>query len=169
MNSNRIIMVNSYLTFMLGNEKFAVPASTAISILEMCPITELPKMPNYLKGIINLRGKILPIIDLKLKMGMPETARTKNTCIVVVDIFVNGESVLFGAIVDAVMAVVEFSNSDIANLPSLGSKYRSEFISGVINIDESFIIILDLDSIVTLDEIIEIKENVDGAEVESAD
>lgn len=162
-------MVNSYLTFMLGNEKFAVPASTAISILEMCPITELPKMPNYLKGIINLRGKILPIIDLKLKMGMPETARTKNTCIVVVDIFVNGESVLFGAIVDAVMAVVEFSNSDIANLPSLGSKYRSEFISGVINIDESFIIILDLDSIVTLDEIIEIKENVDGAEVESAD
>ncbi len=148
--------IKSYLTFRLGNEEFAAHVSKVLNILEMTPITKVPKAPVYLKGVINLRGAVLPVIDARLKFGMPEAEYTNNTCIIVLDIDVDGESVHVGAIVDSVQAVLEIDNSQIMPLPTLGSRYKSEFIIGMAKIDERFIIILNMDAVFSIDEITEI-------------
>lgn len=149
-NKNQI---KSYLTFKLGNEEFAAHVSKVLNILEMTPITKVPKAPDYLKGVINLRGAVLPVIDTRIKFGMPETEYTNNTCIIVLDIDVDGESVHVGAIVDSVQAVLEIDNNQIMPLPTLGSRYKSEFIIGMAKVDERFIIILNMDAIFSVDEI----------------
>lgn len=162
MQENNLSIINSYLSFKLGDEVFAAHASKVLNILEMCKITEVPKAPEYMKGIINLRGTVLPIIDLRLKLGMPPTEKTASTCIIVLDVSVGVESVLVGAIVDAVQAVLEFEKSTILPPPNIGSKYRSEFIVGVADIDNTFIMVLDMDEIFTFEEIAEVKTNVDS-------
>ncbi|MBP7170934.1 MAG: chemotaxis protein CheW [Bacteroidales bacterium] len=155
-NKNQI---KSYLTFKLGNEEFAAHVSKVLNILEMAPITKVPKAPEYLKGVINLRGAVLPVIDTRIKFGMPETEYTNNTCIIVLDIDVDGESVHVGAIVDSVQAVLEIDNNQIMPLPTLGSRYKSEFIIGMAKVDERFIIILNMDAIFTVDEITSIVDS----------
>ena len=155
-NKNQI---KSYLTFKLGNEEFAAHVSKVLNILEMTPITKVPKAPDYLKGVINLRGAVLPVIDTRIKFGMPETEYTNNTCIIVLDIDVDGESVHVGAIVDSVQAVLEIDNNQIMPLPTLGSRYKSEFIIGMAKVDERFIIILNMDAIFTVDEITSIVDS----------
>lgn len=149
-NKNQI---KSYLTFKLGNEEFAAHVSKVLNILEMTPITKVPKAPEYLKGVINLRGAVLPVIDARIKFGMPETEYTNNTCIIVLDIDVDGESVHVGAIVDSVQAVLEIDSSQIMPLPTLGSRYKSEFIIGMAKVEERFIIILNMDAVFSIDEI----------------
>ncbi len=152
-NKNQI---KSYLTFKLGNEEFAAHVSKVLNILEMTPITKVPKAPDYMKGVINLRGAVLPVIDARIKFGMPETEYTNNTCIIVLDIDVDGESVHVGAIVDSVQAVLEIDNNQIMPLPSLGSRYKSEFIIGMAKVEDRFIIILNMDAVFSVDEITEI-------------
>lgn len=155
-NKNQI---KSYLTFKLGNEEFAAHVSKVLNILEMTSITKVPKAPDYLKGVINLRGAVLPVIDTRIKFGMPETEYTNNTCIIVLDIDVDGESVHVGAIVDSVQAVLEIDNNQIMPLPTLGSRYKSEFIIGMAKVDERFIIILNMDAIFSVDEITSIVDS----------
>lgn len=155
-NKNQI---KSYLTFKLGNEEFAAHVSKVLNILEMTPITKVPKAPDYMKGVINLRGAVLPVIDTRIKFGMPETEYTNNTCIIVLDIDVDGESVHIGAIVDSVQAVLEIDNSQIMPLPTLGSRYKSEFIIGMAKVEERFIIILNMDAIFSVDEITSIVDS----------
>ncbi|MDI3528074.1 MAG: purine-binding chemotaxis protein CheW [Tenuifilum sp.] len=152
-NKNQI---KSYLTFKLGTEEFAAHVSKVLNILEMTPITKVPKAPEYLKGVINLRGAVLPVIDARIKFGMPEAEYTNNTCIIVLDIDVDGESVHVGAIVDSVQAVVEIDNSQIMPLPTLGSRYKSEFIIGMAKIDDRFVIILNMDAVFSTDDITQI-------------
>jgi purine-binding chemotaxis protein CheW len=159
MKENNSTIIDSYLSFKLGDDLFAANAGKVLNILEMCKITEIPKAPDYMKGIINLRGKVLPVIDLRLKLGMSQTAITANTCIIVFDILIDGESVLVGAMIDAVQAVLEFDKSEINPPPSIGSKYRSDFIIGVTKINDSFIMILDMDTILTVDESFVLSEN----------
>jgi purine-binding chemotaxis protein CheW len=118
--------------------------------------------PSYIKGIINLRGTVLPVIDLRLKLGMPAFQKTANTCIIVLDITIDKDPVQIGAIVDSVQAVHEIDKSVILAPPSIGSKYRSEFIVGVANINDSFIMVLDMDSIFSLDEIADFQNQIDN-------
>lgn len=164
MNEKNTANINSYLSFKLGDEVFAANAGKVLNILEMCKLTEVPKAPEYMKGIINLRGTVLPIIDLRLKLGMSQTEKTANTCIIVLDIQISNESVLVGAIVDAVQAVIEFDKSEIMPPPSIGSKYRSDFIIGVTNINDSFTMVLDMDAIFSADEMSILKDKVDEVE-----
>jgi purine-binding chemotaxis protein CheW len=156
----RNTILNSYLSFRLGEEHFAANASKVINILEMCSITAIPKAPEYMKGIINLRGAVLPVIDLRQKLGMTPYTKTPNTCIIVLDITIENESILVGAIVDAVNAVIEIDKEKLMETPSIGGKYKSEFILGIANINEEFIMALDVDAIFTHDEIIEVKNQV---------
>ncbi|MFP4556134.1 MAG: chemotaxis protein CheW [Bacteroidales bacterium] len=155
-------ILDSYLSFKLGEEIFAANAGKVINILEMCPITEVPKSPEYMKGIINLRGTVLPVVDLRLKLGMSSIETSVTTCIIVLDITIENESVLVGAIVDAVKAVVEFNSEEMMPPPSIGSKYKSDFITGVVNKDDEFIMVLDMDAIFTSDEILEVKATTEG-------
>lgn len=145
--------IKSYLTFELGGEIFACHVNKLLHILEIPNITEVPGAPAYMKGIIDLRGKVLPVIDTKVKMGMPPVEFTKDTCIVVMDINLDEDSLLVGVLVDRVLEVLEFNNDEILPPPNLGHKYRSEFITGIVNRNNQFIMIIDIDTVFSLDEI----------------
>ena len=153
MSSGREVKINSYLTFKLGEEEFAAHVGKVLNILEMTKITEVPKSPDYMKGVINLRGSVLPVIDTRIKFGMTPTEYTPNTCIVVMDIDMDGDSIHVGALVDSVQAVLEIEDTQILPPHSIGHKYRSEFIEGVANINDSFIMILNMDEVFSSEEV----------------
>lgn len=151
--------INSYLTFKLGEETFGANVAKVLNILEMTKITKVPKSPPYMKGVINLRGAVLPLIDTRIKFDMPETEYTPNTCILVLDIDLNGEPVHVGALVDSVQEVIEIDDSQIQPPPSIGSKYRSEFIEGMAKINEEFIMLLNMDLIFSTSELSLLKDS----------
>ncbi len=157
--------INSYLSFKLGEEEFAAHVSKVLNILEMTKVTEVPKAPPYMKGVINLRGTVLPVVDTRIKFGMSATVNTTNTCIIVLDIQLDGESIQVGALVDAVQAVLEFDKDKILPPPSIGSKYKSEFIEGVVNINEKFIMILDMDAVFSCNELSSMQDQTKETEL----
>ncbi len=143
----------SYLSFKLGEEEYAIHVRKVLNILEMTKITKVPQAPVYMKGVINLRGMVLPVIDTRLKFSMPATVETEKTCIVVMDLHFDGELVHVGALVDEVMAVLEIENDQIEGPPSIGNRYKSDFITGVARIEDKFIMILDMEKVFSLDEL----------------
>ena len=147
---------NSYLTFKLGDEEFGAHVSQVLNILEMTKITQVPKTPEYMKGVINLRGSVLPVIDSRLKFGLPEREYTSNTCIVVMDLDMNGDTVNIGAIVDEVLSVIEIEDHQIEPPPSIGNQYKSEFIYGMAKVEENFVMLLDMQKVLSSEEIAEI-------------
>ncbi|MBU8893109.1 MAG: chemotaxis protein CheW [Bacteroidales bacterium] len=152
------LTLNSYLSFKLGKETFASNVSKVLNILEMMKITKVPKSPSYMKGVINLRGDVLPLVDTRLKFGMPQTEISTNTCILVLNVEVDGESINIGALVDFVQEVLELGESDIQPPPNIGSKYKSEFIYGMVKSGEEFIMLLDMDKVFSVDDIVSLKE-----------
>jgi purine-binding chemotaxis protein CheW len=151
--------INSYLTFKLGDEFFATNVSKVLNILEMTKVTKVPKAPGYMKGVINLRGSVLPLVDTRIKFEMTETVYTPNTCILVLDILLNNESVHVGALVDSVQEVVEIDDKAIQPAPSIGTRYRTEFIEGVAKINEEFVMILNMDLIFSTEDLSILKES----------
>lgn len=164
MNQENLSKINSYLSFKLGDEEFAAHVGKVLNILEMTKITEVPKAPEYMKGVINLRGTVLPVIDTRIKFGMTATVYTTNTCIIVLDIEMDGETIQVGALVDAVQAVLEIDKNQIMPPPSIGSKYKSEFIEGVANVDEKFIMILNMDAVFSSDELTSLRNKTEETE-----
>lgn len=160
--TNTKTSLNSYLSFKLGEEVFAANVGKVLNILEIPKITKVPKAPEYMKGVINLRGTVLPLVDTRIKFGMKPTEFGTNTCILVLDIDFDGESVHVGALVDAVQEVLEINDNEVGPPPSIGSKYKSEFIHGVAKKDEDFIMLLDMDLIFTNDELKVLKESSDN-------
>ena len=159
--------IKSYLTFRLGHEVFACHVNKLLSILEIPKITDVPGAPKYMKGIIDLRGKVLPVIDAKIKLNMPAIEFTKDTCIVVMDIVLDNDNLLVGVLVDAVLEVMEFDKDKILPAPNLGSKYHSDFINGIVKKEDRFIMLLDIDMVFSLDEIDFLKGSVEDGELES--
>lgn len=159
--SETVKKLNSYLTFKLGEELFAANVGKVLNILEMTKVTKVPKAPPYMKGVINLRGSVLPLIDTKIKFDMGETEFSTNTCILVLDINMNGDSVHVGALVDYVQEVIELDESQLQPPPSIGSRYKSEFIEGMAKVAENFIMILNMDLIFSTDELSILKESAD--------
>lgn len=156
------IKINSYLSFKLGDEIFASNVSKVINILELIKITKVPRAPDYMKGVINLRGTVLPVIDTRLKFGMEPIQFTKNTCILVLSVDVENETLNVGALVDSVQEVLEIDDSMILPPPSIGVKYKSKFIDGMYKFnDEQFIMILNMDKIISADELVMLKETSD--------
>ena len=164
MTTESINKVNSYLSFHLGEEEFAAHVGKVLNILEMTKITEVPKAPEYMKGVINLRGAVLPVIDTRIKFGMTPTEYTNNTCIVVLEVEMEGDIVQVGALVDSVQAVLEIEEAQIQPPPSIGSKYKSEFIDGMAKVNEKFIMLLDMEKVFSSDEIISLKEKTGEGE-----
>ncbi len=143
----------SFLSFKLGEEVFAVHVNEVLNILEMTKITSIPKAPKYLKGVINLRGLVLPIVDARLKFNMDEQEYTTNTCIIVMDLDVKGELMHVGFIVDQVLEVLELDDSQVEPAPSLGTNYKAEFITGMAKIGDGFVMLLNMEKIFSLDEL----------------
>ena len=157
MNDINELKTESYLTFKLAKENFAINVRSVLSILEVEKITVVPKAPYYMKGIINLRGSVLPIIDIRLKFAMEPIEITSNTSILVLDVIIENASVKVGILVDGVEEVVEISKDQIKEPPSIGSKYQSEFIYGMAKLEEEFLMLVDMDKVFSVDEIIDLK------------
>jgi len=153
--------INSYLTFKLGEEEFAAHVSKVLSIMEMVKITKVPKSPEYMQGVINLRGQVLPVVDTRIKFGMSPTEFTKNTCIVVMEVEVNDEYVQVGTLVDSVQEVLEITDDQIQPPPSIGSKYKSEFISGMAKLEDKFIMILDMNKVFSAEEMMNVQASTE--------
>lgn len=147
-----------YLSFELGDELFAADVAKVLEILEVPKITRVPKSPGYLRGVINLRGSVLPVIDTRIRFGLPFQPDTVSTCIVVLTIRMENENLVLGALVDGVREVIEISPEQIKPAPSIGVKYRSEFIEGMVKIDEQFLMLLNLDKVFSSDELVSVQE-----------
>jgi purine-binding chemotaxis protein CheW len=151
-------MINSFLSFQVGTEIFASNVSNVINILEMTKITKVPKSPEYMKGVINLRGNVLPVIDTRLKFGLPEAEYTTNTCILVLEIVSRNELLRLGAIVDNVQEVLEIHDNEIMPPPSIGTKYKTDLLTGMAKKDDHFIMILDVNKVFADNDVVNLKE-----------
>jgi len=136
-----------YLTFTLAEEVFAVDVARVREILEMPGITKVPQVPDFMRGVINLRGCVVPVIDLRLKFGMQETAQTVNTCIIVVEVLMDDENIVLGALADSVQEVIEMEPSQIEAAPHIGTHLKTEFLKGMGKHNEHFVMILDIDKV----------------------
>lgn len=154
---------NQYLTFTLDNEQYAIGVAKVREVLEHTKITKLPRTAEFMKGIINLRGAGVPVIDLRLKFGLPETPITKDTSIIVMEVDSLDGTVVVGALADAVHEVVEIDEKSVEPAPRFGTRLAAEYIKGVGKKDDLFIIILDIDRIFNAEEI-----NAIAAEKESS-
>jgi purine-binding chemotaxis protein CheW len=146
-------IITSYLSFRIGKEMFAADVGKVLEILELCPITRVPHAPDYMRGVINLRGKVLPVLDSRIKFGIEVSQDNQDTCIVVLDVAMDGESLQLGALVDSVEEVLELAANVIEPPPSLGSRFNPEYMLGMVKRDESFIMILDVDKVFSDEEL----------------
>jgi purine-binding chemotaxis protein CheW len=137
----------SFLSFRLGEEHFTIPVMKIMEILEVPKITKVPQCPNFLVGVINLRGAVLPVIDTRIKFGMSQINYTINTCILVLSIDVNEETLVVGALVDSVSEVFELNESKIKPTPAIATKYRADYIQGMIQEDDHFMMVLNIDKV----------------------
>lgn len=153
-DENNKINKQTYLSFNIGGEVFCVNTNKVLNIIELPKIVKIPQSPDYMLGILNLRGEVLPVIDSRIKFGIPVTEYTLNTNIVVMDILMNEEFIHIGVLVDAALEVFEVSDESILPLPGLGNKFRSEFIKGVIKLGENFVMLIDMDKALTSDELV---------------
>ena len=142
-----------YLTFKLGEEVFALEVTNVREILEFIPVTKVPRTPDFMTGVINLRGSVVPVTDMRLKFGMSETEKTVNTCIIVVEVDMDGDTALLGALVDSVQEVFELEPEQIEQPPRLGLGMKTDFIKGMGKRDNQFVIILDIDKVFSMDEL----------------
>ena len=142
-----------YVTFSLGSELFAVAVSRTREILSLTPVTKVPQTPDYLLGVINLRGQVVPVVDMRLKLGLPAGVENEDTCIIVVEVQIDGETIVVGAQADAVREVLEIRTDQIEPPPRLGTRLKTEFITGMGKIDEQFLILLNIDRIFNSDEL----------------
>jgi purine-binding chemotaxis protein CheW len=142
-----------YLTFVLGAETFAIGIMAIKEIIEYASLTEVPMMPAYVRGVINLRGAVVPVLDLPVRFGKEASAVTKRTCIVIIEVMLGSERHVLGLVVDAVNAVLDVPSSDIEPPPAFGASIRTEFIRGMVKVNSKFVILLDVDHALAADEL----------------
>ena len=142
-----------YLTYKLGAEVFALDISKVREVLDFTTVTKVPRTPDFMRGVINLRGSVVPVVDLRLKFGMSATEKTVNTCVIIVEVAVDGETTVLGALADSVQEVIDLAQGQIEPAPKIGTKLNTDFIKGMGKQDERFIIILDIDKVFSVDEL----------------
>jgi purine-binding chemotaxis protein CheW len=152
MSVTEITETRQYLTFRLGDEVFAIDVAKVREVLDFTSITKIPRTPDFMSGVINLRGNVVPVVDLRLCFEMSKTEKTVNTCIVVVEMVVDGESNVIGALADSVEEVIDLEPEHIQPPPRIGIKIRTDFIKGMGKRDTQLIMILDIDRVFSNEE-----------------
>lgn len=153
MNEEISKTMSQYLTFTLDKELYAMDIAKVREVLEYTDITRVPRTPEFLRGVINVRGRAVPVVDMRLKFGLSKTEPTVNTCIIIIEVDVDGESTILGALADSVQEVFDLEPDQIEPAPRLGTRIKTEFIEGMGKSDEQFIIILNIDKIFSADEL----------------
>ncbi len=148
---------NQYLTFTLNKDIYALDIASVREVLELTPITRIPRTPKFMRGVINLRGHAVPVVDMRLKFGMSRTEDTINTCIIIVEVSFDGESTVMGALADSVREVIELTENMIEEPPRMGTTIKTEFIRGMGKQDDDFVIILDINKILSVEELAMLK------------
>ena len=151
----QVVESRQYLTFLLGGEMFSIDILCIKEIIWYAGLTEVPMMPACIRGVINLRGAVVPVMDLSTRFGKPVTPLSKSTCIVIIDVAEQGESSgqSMGVVVDAVQAVLEIPSSEIEPAPTFGAKIRSDFIEGIGKVNGKFVILLNVRQVLSRSEI----------------
>ena len=144
--------VQQYLTFMIGNEECAINLLKAREIIEYDVVTEVPKTPTWIRGVINLRGAVVPVVDLGLKFGMEKRPVTKTTCIVIVDGQMEEQSTLMGVMADAVSQVIDIAAGDVQEVPAFGARIQLDYLQGMARLGKKFVLLLDIGKVLSADE-----------------
>jgi len=158
MSTTGITETTQYLTYKLEDEIFAVDVAKVREILDFTPATKVPGTPEFMRGVINVRGNVVPVVDMRLKFGLTKTEKIVDTCIVVMEIIVDEDTTVLGALVDSVQEVFEIEASHIEPPPRMGTRWRTEFIKGIGKRNDELIIILDIDRVFSSSELGAIQE-----------
>jgi len=142
-----------YLTFKLGEEMFALNIAKVREVLDFTTVTRVPRTPDFMRGVINLRGSVVPVVDLRRKFNMAISENTVNTCIIISEVTVDGDTTVLGCLADSVQEVIDLGPEHIAPAPRIGTKLRTEFIKGMGKQNDRFVIILDIDKVFSVDEL----------------
>ena len=148
-----------YLTFFLGNEDYGIPILQVKEIIGMMDITQVPKTHEFIKGIINLRGKIIPIMDLRLKFSMEVKEYTERTCIIVVEVLINKLVRQMGIVVDTVSEVLNIEDKEIESALDYGANVEGDFLTGIGKVKDRVVMLLNIDKIINYEEMIKLLEN----------
>jgi purine-binding chemotaxis protein CheW len=153
MTVESIAETTQFLTFKLDEELFALDISKVREVLDFTTITKVPQTPDYMRGVINLRGSVVPVVDMRVKFGMQEAERTVNTCIIIVEVDMESENVVMGVIADAVQEVLDLEPEQVEPPPKIGTKLNSDFIRGMGKVNDRFLMILDIDRVFSCDDL----------------
>ena len=153
MSTSEITETRQYLTFKLGNEIFATDVAKVREVLDFTKITEIPRTPDFMSGVINLRGSVVPVVDMRLCLEMSKTERTTNTCIVVLEVLLDNEALVIGALADSVEEVIDLEPDQIRQAPKIGTQIQTDFLKGMGRRDDQFIMILDIDRVFSVEEV----------------
>lgn len=149
---------SQYLTFRLDAEMFAMRLSQTREVIEYGGVTQVPLMPNFLAGVLNLRGEVVPIIDLALRLGRKSIKINRRTCVIIVEVDHEEQRFTLGLLADAVSEVCEIAQTDIEAAPSFGANVRAEFIAGIAKIEGQFVVLLDADRTLSIKELANLVE-----------
>jgi purine-binding chemotaxis protein CheW len=158
MSVSEITETRQYLTFKLGNEVFATEVAKVREVLDFTTITEIPRTPEFMSGVINLRGSVVPVVDLRLCLEMSKTEKTRNTCIVVVEVLMDNESTVIGALADSVEEVIDLEPDQIQPAPKIGTHIRTDFIKGMGKRENQFVMILDIDRVFSAEDLAAVRQ-----------
>ena len=152
-NETNTTNANQYLTFILNGEVFGIATDRVLEVLDYTDITPVPQTPDFMCGVINLRGSIVPVVDMHRKFGLPASERTVNSCIIIVSATVDGEQTSIGAVADSVREVLDLDPATIEDTPRMGTRLNTEFIRGVGKHNEEFILLLNIDTIFSAEQL----------------
>lgn len=158
MSSDGIMETDQYLTFKLDNEIYALNISHVREVLDYTKITRVPRMPEFMCGVINLRGGVVPVVDLRIKFGMAEKEKTVDTCIIIIEITIGEEQTLLGIMADSVQEVMNLEPDQIQPPPKIGTRLKTEFIRGMGKKNDEFIIILECDKVFSSEELVVVQD-----------
>ena len=158
MSVSSITETSQYLTFELEDEVFALDIAKVREVLDFTSIAKVPQTPDFMLGVINLRGTVVPVVDMRLKFAMTRAETTVNTCIIIVEIEIDGENTVLGALVDSVQEVMDLDPDQIEPAPRIGTRLNTKFIKGMGKRDNHFIIIMDIDKIFSTDELTMVRD-----------
>src|SRR5262245_48128495 len=143
-----------YLTFFLGDEQYAVGVLTVKEIIEYGVVTRVPTTPPYIRGVINLRGSVVPVVDLSVKFGFEPCPLSRRTCIIIMETTLRGERATMGVVADSVSQVIQFAEQDIEQAPAFGSRVRMEYLEGMAKMGSKFVLILNMNEVFATDDVV---------------
>ena len=153
-----VVEQQQYLTFLLAGEEYAISILEVKEIIEYDTVTAVPKTPKWIRGVINLRGSVVPVVDLAVKFGLEQKPVTKTTCIVIVETQYENQNTTMGVIADAVSQVMDIAADEVQEVPAFGTRITVDYLDGMAQLGKKFVLLLDIDKVLSADEAVDLNE-----------